>query len=182
VVGCHRTGTLTPSNREYRSGLTFSPALRLNLYGHYARTIHHSTMKENEMNNTLTQFRKTGILATIAFGLLTAAPLCHAGNTEPALTPAAIEQMNLANQLIALGEARKDPLMLIVAAKIQKSLGAESPALAKQGTESKTLLDNARKYAAGRKDLIGLADDVAAEKSKDCTYCTSADKKYFGKY
>lgn len=134
------------------------------------------------MITTLNRIRNTAALATAAFGLLAGAPLCQAGDSAPALTPAAIEQMNLANQLIALGEARKDPLLLIVAAKIQKSLGAEAPALPKDSTESKTLLDNARKYAAGRKDLIGLVDDVAAEKSKDCTYCTSADKKYFGKY
>lgn len=34
-----------------------------------------------------------------------------------ALSPAVIEQMDVANKLIALGDARKDPLLLIVAAK-----------------------------------------------------------------
>lgn len=133
------------------------------------------------MNDTLTHIRKNGTLAVVAFGLLTGATLCRADDAAPALTPATIEQMNLANQLIAMGEARKDPLMLIVAARLQKTLGMDVPHLPKQGVQTKELLENAKKYAAGRKDLLGLADDVAAEKSKDCTYCTSADKAYFGK-
>lgn len=133
------------------------------------------------MNNTLTHIRKTGILATVTFGLLTGVALCRADDTAPPLTPAAIEQLNLANQLIAIGEARKDPLMLIVAAKLQKTAGMEMASLPKQGIEARELLEHAKKYAAGRKDLIGLADDVAAEKSKEyCKYCTSADKAYFG--
>ncbi len=128
--------------------------------------------------------RKAVLLFAGSLALMMNIATCRAdeGKAAPVLTPAAIEQMDLANKLIALGEARKDPLMLIVAAKLQKTLGQEMATLPKQGMETSAVLESARKYAAGRKDLIGLADDVAAEKSKDCTYCTSADRAYFGKY
>ncbi len=136
------------------------------------------------MNDMLRNMCKTAVLAMGSLGLLMNVTICQAGESpaERVLSPAAIEQMDLANKLIALGEARKDPLMLIVAAKLQKTLGQEMASLPKQGMETSAVLESARKYAAGRKDLIGLADDVAAEKSKDCTYCTSADRAYFGKY
>lgn len=131
-----------------------------------------------------TPIRKTVLLFAGSLALMMNIATCQAddGKAAPVLTPAAIAQMDLANKLIALGEARKDPMMLIVAAKLQKTLGQEMPGLAKQGMETSAVLESAKKYAAGRKDLIGLADDVAAEKTKDCTYCTSADRAYFGKY
>ena len=137
------------------------------------------------MNLIQTPIRKTVLLMAGSLALMMNIATCQAEESKaaPALTPAAIEQMDLANKLIALGEARKDPLMLIVAAKLQKSLGMETAGLPKQGMETKTLLETAKKYAAGRKDLMGLADDVAAEKSKDyCKYCTSSDRAYFGIY
>lgn len=131
-----------------------------------------------------TQIRKTILLSAASLALMMNIATCHAddGEAAPLLTPAAIEQMDLANKLIALGEARKDPLILIVAAKLQKTVGQEIVNLPKKSMETSAVLESAKKYAAGRKDLIGLADDVAAEKSKDyCKYCTSADRGYFGR-
>lgn len=86
--------------------------------------------------------------------------------TEAGLTPAVVEQMDVANKLIALGDARKDPVLLIAAAKLQKSLSAVAAGTPAQSTATNDVLDRAKKLAAGRKDLIGLADDVAAEKTK----------------
>lgn len=137
------------------------------------------------MNYILSNVCKKSVLAMGSIGLLLNVAMCQADESPAAqvLSPAAIEQMDLANKLIAMGEARKDPLMLIVAAKLQKTLGLEMGSLPKQGMETSAVLESAKKYAAGRKDLIGLADDVAAEKSKDyCKYCTSADRAYFGIY
>jgi hypothetical protein len=77
-----------------------------------------------------------------------------------------IEQLELANKLIALGDARKDPLLLIAAARIQKSLDNQAIAAPAADAATRSVLDRARLYAGNRKDLIGLADDVAAQKSK----------------
>lgn len=86
--------------------------------------------------------------------------------TETSLTPAVVEQLDVANKLIALGDARKDPILLIAAAKLQKSLSPEAAGNPAQSTATNDVLDRAKKLASGRKDLIGLADDVAAQKTK----------------
>lgn len=87
-----------------------------------------------------------------------------------------IEQLALANKLVALGDARKDPLLLIAAARIQKGLD-DTASAAPTDVSTRSVLERARHYAGSRKDLIGLIDDVAAQKSKgfalDC-----ADPQY----
>jgi hypothetical protein len=90
----------------------------------------------------------------------------EAKKAEQAPSPAVIEQIDIANKLIALGDARKDPVLLIAAAKIQKTLGAEAASTPTQSTATADVLDRAKKLSSGRKDLTGIADDVAAQKSK----------------
>lgn len=82
------------------------------------------------------------------------------------LTPAVVEQLDIANKLIALGDARKDPLLLIAAARLQKTLGVESTPLPAEHSKIKDVLERARILAMGRKDLIGLIDDIAAMQNK----------------
>lgn len=83
-------------------------------------------------------------------------------------TPSAglIEQLALANKLIALGDAHKDPLLLIAAARIQKGLDNQAITATAADASIRSVLDRARAYAGNRKDLIGLVDDIAAQKSK----------------
>ena len=81
-------------------------------------------------------------------------------------SPSVIEQINLANKLIALGDERKDPLLLIAAARLQKSLSDEAVGLPHNSVKVPDVLERARKLAEGRKDLTGLVDDVAAMRSK----------------
>jgi hypothetical protein len=90
----------------------------------------------------------------------------EAKKAEQGPSPAVIEQIDIANKLIALGDARKDPLLLIAAAKIQKSLGAEAASTPTQSTSTADVLERAKKLSSGRNDLTGIADDVAAQKSK----------------
>lgn len=101
----------------------------------------------------------------------------EAKKTEQGPSPAVIEQVDIVNKLIALGDARKDPILLIAAAKLQKSLGAEAASTPTQSTAISDVLARAKKLSAGRKDIEGIADDVAAQKSKgtNChdSYCTS---------
>ena len=113
---------------------------------------------------------KTQLIAVLAGGLLAMnMGVAFSGEGKPAeagLTPAVVEQLDVANKLIALGDARKDPILLIAAAKLQKSLNPEAAGNPAQSTATNDVLDRAKKLASGRKDLIGLADDVAAQKSK----------------
>ena len=119
-------------------------------------------------------------------GLMAAGiPVCMADDGKtPGPSAAAIEQMNLANKLIALGDARKDPLLLIAAAKLQKSLSTEPAGMPTDSIAPQDVLVRAKKLSAGQKDMSGLATDVEAMKSKGwdsyCQYCTSGDKAYYG--
>lgn len=104
--------------------------------------------------------------------------------TRAAPSAAVIEQVDIANKLIALGDARKDPVLLIAAAKLQKSLGAEASSMPTQSTAVSDVLARAKKFSAGRKDIEGIADDVAAQKSKgNChdSYCTSNESYNYWK-
>lgn len=88
------------------------------------------------------------------------------GLADDGPSAAVIEQLALANKLIALGDARKDPLLLIAAARLQKGLDRETIAAPAADTATGAVLERARQYAGARKDLIGLADDIAASRSK----------------
>lgn len=101
------------------------------------------------------------MLASVLLALIAAPSLA-----DDAPSAGLIEQLELANKLIALGDARKDPLLLIAAARIQKSLDNQAIAAPAADAATRSVLDRARLYAGNRKDLIGLADDVAAQKSK----------------
>ena len=99
-------------------------------------------------------------------------------------TPSAglIEQLALANKLIALGDARKDPLLLIAAARIQKGLDDQAIAAPAADAATRAVLDRARSYANNRKDLIGLVEDVAAQKSKGYSFdCAEPQNRPCGK-
>ena len=67
---------------------------------------------------------KSLLAAVLVLGF--AAPVLAAD--EQPLTPAAVEQIQLAGALARYGEARKDPILLIAAAKIARGVTAEGPA------------------------------------------------------
>jgi hypothetical protein len=80
-----------------------------------------------------------------------------------------------AEQLARYGEEKKDPLALILAARIKQEVGenpierktetkggqgdADKPA--KRDTSVQALIDKAKGLAQGRKDIVALADEVA---------------------
>ena len=90
---------------------------------------------------------------------------------EKALSPAVVQQLDLINRLVALGDARKDPLLLLAAASIQKSLGTDAAAtLPSQSTAPDAILARAKAFSIGRKDLMDLAEDVGAIKAKGASW------------
>ncbi len=61
-------------------------------------------------------------------------------NKVQGVSPAAVEQMHVINQLIGLGDARKDPILLLAAAKLQKSLSDNAVATSTESHASKDVL------------------------------------------
>ena len=90
---------------------------------------------------------------------------------EKALSPAVVQQLDLINRLVALGDARKDPLLLLAAASIQKSLGTDAAVtLPSQSTAPDAILARAKAFSIGRKDMMDLAEDVGATKAKGASW------------
>lgn len=118
------------------------------------------------------------ILLCVGAGLL----LCGAAGAEESsvISPDVISQRNLANKLVALGDARKDPLLLIAAAKIQKNLDLPpGQACCEHPVDVQAILERARKYANGRSDIVGLADDVAVMKFKGFEFDSNSGQAHF---
>ena len=78
---------------------------------------------------------------------------------------AATDEMQMVNKLIALGDARKDPILLLAAASLQKSMG-EGTTLPAKGMGVDDVLTRAKSFAVGRPDRIGVADELATVKPK----------------
>jgi hypothetical protein len=93
----------------------------------------------------------------------------------------AVTRANLADQLARYGDANKDALSMIVAANILQQVGAQDTKADKktEGTGDpkagkgtarditvKGILDRAKQYAGGRKDIIAMADEASKSSSR----------------
>jgi hypothetical protein len=97
---------------------------------------------------------------------------------EPPLSERArtVETLRIATGLVRYGDATKDPLALITAARMLKQAGLQPSKAERAGKgvrkdkrdamEVDAVLGRARTLAAGRQDLLALADDVAAGGSR----------------
>lgn len=98
----------------------------------------------------------------------------NAGNAlaqdEKGLSPAMVQQLELVNRLVALGDARKDPLLLLAAASIQKNMGTDSASLPTQSTSPDDIVARAKGMAGGRKEIATIADEVGAAKPKGASW------------
>lgn len=93
-------------------------------------------------------------------------------SAEKSESASAVESIRTADLLARYGYANKDALALITAAKIMKQAGSSESKAARVGGKpgdaknkpdelaADTILARARELAAGRTDLIALADDV----------------------
>ncbi|GAA5184539.1 hypothetical protein GCM10025771_38830 [Niveibacterium umoris] len=105
-------------------------------------------------------------------------PNLNSAKAAPTPATAAVDKIATAHALVRYGNANGDPLALITAAKIIKEAGTvESPAKrtgGKPGADKgrpdgyspDVILAHARELAAGRPDIIALADDVAKTGSR----------------
>lgn len=107
------------------------------------------------------------ILATAL--IVTPVGAALADGHDKTLSPAALEQITIANKLISLGNARKDALLLIAAAHMRANLSDDAIAAPADLPTTAAVLDNAKKYAGGRPDYLGMIEDIKASKSKGCS-------------
>lgn len=84
------------------------------------------------------------------------------------MSPGAQEQLVLSDQLIALGRERKDTLLIVAGAHLRNNLTNDPIGDVGEVPEKDALLEEAKSYAGGREDLIGLIDDIEADNSRGC--------------
>ena len=92
-----------------------------------------------------------------------------ADDHQKVLSPAALEQVNIANKLVALGGAKRDALLLIAAAHLRANITDDAVGVPQSVPSTADVLAEAKKYAAGRQDYLGMIEDIAAAKSKGCS-------------
>ena len=109
--------------------------------------------------------RKITLVACVvtAFGLP-----AMAEDSKTSMSPGAQEQLALSDQLIALGRERKDTLLIVAGAHLRSNLTNDPIGDVGAVPEKDALLEEAKTYAGGREDLIGLIDDIEADNSRGC--------------
>jgi hypothetical protein len=113
---------------------------------------------------------KSKLIALAAAGLMVLNASTAMAQDEKGMSPAMIQQLELVNRLVALGDARKDPLLLLAAASIQKSMGTDTATLPTQSTAPEEIIARAKGMAGGRKDIAAIADEVGAAKPKGASW------------
>ena len=84
------------------------------------------------------------------------------------MSEGAKQQLQLSDQLIALGRERKDAILIIAGAQIRNNL--TNDAIGEPGPipDKAELMSEAKSYAGDRADLKGIADDIGAANSRGC--------------
>lgn len=113
----------------------------------------------------MTFLRNAAIAAVMAGAMIQPA---FSADNDPALSEGAQQQLQLSDQLIALGRERKDPILIIAGAHLRNNLTNDSIDDTGEIPSKGDLLAEAKSYANGRADLIGIADDVDAASSRGC--------------
>ena len=121
-----------------------------------------TNLKEPTMNTRLITLAAAAVLTLNAGTAL--------AQDEKGLSPAVVQQLDLINRLVALGDARKDPLLLLAAASIQKNLGTSTEVLPAKSTAPDEIMARAKALSVGRKDLMDLAEDLGATKAKGASW------------
>jgi hypothetical protein len=109
-------------------------------------------------------------LATLALASALSLTAGWAQAQDDKLSPAVVQQLELVNRLVALGDARKDPVLLLAAASIQKSLGTDNIGLPTQSTAPDAIIARAKAMAGDRKDVQELANSISGAQSKGPTW------------
>ena len=88
---------------------------------------------------------------------------------QEAQSPAVLEQIQLASQLARYGEARRDPILMLAAAKIAKGVEPVAPPAADELPTMESMLGNAQTYSNGDELVSRAIGDIEGQQSK--AYC-----------
>jgi hypothetical protein len=108
------------------------------------------------------------LIAAAALSLATALPLAAQDAT---MTVTQLADIATAERLIALGEARGEPLLILAALRLRATMGGAEPEGVAGMMEDEAALARARELAGGDEALTGLIDDVAAAGSRRLPIC-----------
>ena len=89
---------------------------------------------------------------------------------QKAPSPAVIEQIQLVETLARYGEARKDPILLLAAAKLAKGISPDAAPPAEALPTLDDLLKQAEEYGEGDELVSGVIEDIKASQSKGYCY------------
>ena len=112
-------------------------------------------------------FKQLGLASVVVLACVGNAWGEEAKVPSPQAIAAATEQANLINKLIAYGDARHDPILLLAAAKLQKSLSDSGAPTSAESSKTEDVLQRAKKNSSGSKEIAALAEDIKASKTKD---------------
>ncbi|MAS07824.1 MAG: hypothetical protein CL534_24495 [Ahrensia sp.] len=84
------------------------------------------------------------------------------------MSEGAKQQMELSDQLIALGRERKDAILVLAGAHLRNNITNDPIGEAGDIPDKSDLMEEAKMYAGDRADLQGIADDIDAASSRGC--------------
>ncbi|MCP4199041.1 MAG: hypothetical protein GY762_17995 [Proteobacteria bacterium] len=114
---------------------------------------------------------KNNLILSVGFVCLLMGGMTQAYADSKDMPPAVMEEVLMSEQLIALGKARGEPLLILAAVRLRSTLGQAEGALGNELTSKDDALTEARKLARGNAALLGLIDDVATQGSRRmCIY------------
>ncbi|PYG27182.1 hypothetical protein [Pelagimonas varians] len=104
-------------------------------------------------------------------GVLTLSSALTVHAEEADLTPQVMAQITMSEQLMALGTARDEPLLILAAMRLRATLDGPTAAPGDGFTTQKDMAAAAMKLAEGDDALTGIVEDVTAESARRmCIY------------
>jgi hypothetical protein len=112
---------------------------------------------------------KFNLIAASAIAAALIMPALAQDDSQGPPTPAAVEQMQLASTLARYGEARRDPVLLLAAAKIAKGMTPDAPPPSTTLPNLTDMLNHAEEYSNGDETVMGEINTLRDQQSK--AYC-----------
>ncbi len=104
-------------------------------------------------------------------GVLSLSSVLAVHAEEADLTPVTMAQITMSEQLMALGQARGEPVLILAAVRLRATLDGASAAPSAEFTTQEAMIAAAKKLAEGDDALTGVIEDVAAQSSRRmCIY------------
>jgi hypothetical protein len=133
-------------------------------------------IRETHVKNILRNCLAAGLVLMATAG---AARAEDAEAAAPAMPSAAvIAQLALADQVIANGVERNDPLLIIAGVRLRSGITEEAAAVPAASMGNDDALAKAAELAADREDILGIIEDMKSETGRGDYYTSSGSYCY----